>query len=77
MSTPPAPRPESRPPSPSEPARPEAGARPDRGPEPQPPEPPPPGSCCGRGCSPCIMEHHEMALEAWRDRHARWVAAGP
>jgi len=47
-----------------------------RGPEPQPPEPPPPGSCCGRGCSPCIMEHYELALEAWRERHARWLQAG-
>jgi hypothetical protein len=33
---------------------------------PPPPERPEPDECCGGGCTPCIMDYYEEALERWR-----------
>jgi len=35
----------------------------------RPPKPrkPDPGECCGSGCTPCILELHEDAMDAWRE----------
>lgn len=33
-----------------------------------PPERPTDEECCKRGCSPCIFDYYETALERWRDR---------
>jgi len=45
-------------------------------PRPVPPARPDPEDCCGGGCSPCIfeqydeaMERYEQALERWSERH--------
>ncbi len=35
---------------------------------PRPPERPDPLSCCGRGCSPCIFDYYDDALERWEAR---------
>lgn len=33
-----------------------------------PPRPPSPSSCCGSGCSPCILELHDREQELWQER---------
>ncbi len=38
---------------------------------PQPPERPDPMSCCGRGCSPCIFDYYDDAMDRWRGRIVR------
>jgi len=35
---------------------------------PKPPDRPHEDECCHRGCSPCIMDYYEDALERWRER---------
>ena len=35
---------------------------------PRPPELPDPQSCCQRGCTPCIFDYYDTALERWEDR---------
>lgn len=32
---------------------------------PPPPVKPEPEECCGAGCSPCVLELYEQALEEW------------
>ena len=48
----------------------------DSDPMPLPPREPELDECCGSGCSPCIFDLHDMAMEryrealrAWRERH--------
>lgn len=43
---------------------------------PLPPPPPDLDACCGNGCSPCIFDLHDLAMDeyrralrAWRERH--------
>jgi hypothetical protein len=31
-----------------------------------PPRRPEPYECCGRGCSPCIFDYYNKALDRWR-----------
>lgn len=35
---------------------------------PRPPELPDPQSCCQRGCTPCIFDYYDTALERWEGR---------
>ena len=35
---------------------------------PKPPELPDPQSCCQRGCTPCIFDYYDTALERWEGR---------
>ena len=35
---------------------------------PKPPAPPDPQSCCQRGCTPCIFDYYDTALERWEGR---------
>ena len=35
---------------------------------PKPPELPDPQSCCQRGCTPCIFDYYDTALERWEVR---------
>ena len=35
---------------------------------PKPPELPDPLSCCQRGCTPCIFDYYDTALERWEGR---------
>lgn len=35
---------------------------------PKPPVRPEPYECCGRHCSPCIMDYYSDALERWKAR---------
>ena len=49
---------------------------PDADPMPLPPPPPDFDACCGNGCSPCIFDLHDLAMDdyrrqlrAWRERH--------
>ena len=35
---------------------------------PRPPSKPDPESCCNRGCSPCIFDYYDDALERWKTR---------
>jgi hypothetical protein len=37
---------------------------------PRPPDKPPEEECCGRGCSPCIFDYYDIAMERWRKRVA-------
>jgi len=39
---------------------------PDPGALPRPPDRPDPLECCGRGCSPCIFDYYDDALERWK-----------
>lgn len=48
----------------------------DPDPMPQPPPEPDFDACCGNGCSPCIFDLHDLAMDdyrralrAWRERH--------
>ena len=48
----------------------------DDDPMPQPPAPPEPGDCCHSGCTFCVedlyqdaLERYRDALKAWRERH--------
>ncbi|MHB8311059.1 oxidoreductase-like domain-containing protein [Metallibacterium sp.] len=43
-----------------------------RAPRPQPPSAPEPGDCCGGGCTLCIFDLHEQALQ----RYQQQLAAG-
>ncbi|NCT68649.1 MAG: oxidoreductase-like protein [Rhodanobacteraceae bacterium] len=45
-------------------------------PRPRPPDKPDPGDCCGGGCTQCVfdlydaaLDRYETALAAWRARH--------
>jgi hypothetical protein len=33
---------------------------------PRPPDRPDPMECCGRGCSPCIFDYYDDALDRWK-----------
>jgi hypothetical protein len=35
---------------------------------PTPPFKPKDYECCGRGCSPCILDYYQDALERWEER---------
>jgi hypothetical protein len=40
---------------------------------PEPPEEPLPGSCCERGCEPCVFTVYYTALDDWRrDIEREW-----
>ncbi|TFW21345.1 oxidoreductase-like domain-containing protein [Duganella callida] len=48
----------------------------DDDPQPQPPTPPAPGDCCHSGCTYCVedlyqeaLDQYREALQAWRQRH--------
>jgi hypothetical protein len=44
-----------------------------------PPTAPDPADCCGEGCSNCVFDQYEAAMQRWRDRQARLqdAAASP
>ncbi|MBX2847025.1 MAG: oxidoreductase-like domain-containing protein [Acidiferrobacterales bacterium] len=45
---------------------------------PPPPTKPDPNECCGSGCSPCVFDYYQIALDKWNaeyggvdnDRHS-------
>lgn len=57
------------------PVTPPPGAEDD--PRPQPPVEPDALDCCGEGCVPCIYDHYENALAAYREALAEWLARHP
>ena len=36
---------------------------------PPPPVEPPATECCGRGCSPCVYDYYEKALNRWKEKY--------
>jgi hypothetical protein len=57
--------------------KPAADEAPDPDPIPQPPEPPDLDACCGNGCSPCIFDLHELAMDQYRQALRAWRARQP
>lgn len=44
------------------------------------PMPPPPvdfDACCGNGCDPCILDQHDLAMDAYRQALRAWRARHP
>jgi hypothetical protein len=39
---------------------------------PPPPVEPEPSDCCGEGCSNCVFDQYEAAVERWRRQQAAW-----
>jgi len=37
---------------------------------PPPPVKPDPHECCGSGCTPCIFDYYEIALDKWKEKYA-------
>jgi len=52
-------------------------SEPSDDPRPQPPEPPDPADCCGGGCTVCIYDRHEAALECYGFALAEWKQRHP
>ena len=50
---------------------------PARDPRPQPPSAPQPGDCCGGGCTLCVYDLHEQALEHYQRQRAAWLLRHP
>lgn len=46
-------------------------------PRPQPPEPVDPMDCCGGGCSPCVYDLHDEALEHYQEQLKAWRERNP
>lgn len=44
---------------------------------PSPPRRPEPGTCCTRGCDPCIWDYYDRAVARWCERHLSGGAAAP
>lgn len=38
------------------------------------PTAPDPGDCCGEGCSNCVFDLYDDAMQRWRRRLAAWEA---
>jgi hypothetical protein len=38
------------------------------------PTAPDPGECCGEGCSNCVFDLHDAAMQRWRLQLAAWEA---
>jgi hypothetical protein len=49
----------------------------DNDPMPQPPTPPAPDDCCHSGCTWCVLDLYEDALERYRAELAAWQARHP
>ncbi|TFW07760.1 oxidoreductase [Oxalobacteraceae bacterium OM1] len=49
-------------------------ARPLADPKPEPPRQPELEECCGSGCSPCVFDRYEEAMERYRDALRAWEA---
>ncbi|MCD2515979.1 oxidoreductase-like domain-containing protein [Massilia sp. G4R7] len=47
------------------------------GPRPVPPVQPELEDCCRSGCTPCVFDLYEEALERYERALASWEAAGP
>ena len=43
-------------------------------PRPQPPVPPEDDECCHSGCTPCVYDLYDEALDRYRDALAAWEA---
>ncbi len=46
-------------------------------PRPQPPVAPEAIDCCGEGCVPCIYDHYDEVLTAYRQALADWLKRHP
>lgn len=46
----------------------------DPDPMPQPPEQPDINACCASGCSPCIFDTHDLAMDEYRQALRAWQA---
>ena len=46
-------------------------------PPPEPPERPEPDACCGSGCTPCVFDLYELAMDRYRDALRAWRARHP
>jgi hypothetical protein len=44
---------------------------------PPPPAKPEPDECCGGGCSPCVLDLYEEALQEWKETVERLKTAPP
>ncbi len=50
---------------------------PDDAPMPQPPPELDFDACCGNGCDPCIVDQHDLAMDAYRQALRAWQARHP
>lgn len=46
-------------------------------PRPQPPVEPEAIDCCGEGCVPCIYDHYDSAVSAYREALTAWLERHP
>jgi hypothetical protein len=44
---------------------------------PPPPVKPEPDECCGGGCSPCVLDLYEQALQEWKETVERLKKTPP
>jgi hypothetical protein len=51
-----------------------SGGHPPDDPMPTPPPPPDFELCCGNGCDPCILDLHDLAMDAYRRALREWRA---
>jgi hypothetical protein len=49
----------------------------DPDPMPQPPPEPDFDACCGNGCTPCIFDLHDLAMDRYRQALRAWRARHP
>lgn len=49
----------------------------DPDPRPEPPTPPEPGDCCHSGCTWCVDDLYQDALDSYRAALAAWLARQP
>ena len=49
----------------------------DADPPPEPPTPPEPDACCGKGCTLCVFDLHELAMDRYRHALQAWRARHP
>jgi hypothetical protein len=42
--------------------------------KPEPPREPAPEECCGKGCTPCVLDVYAEALERYRAELSKYVA---
>lgn len=50
---------------------------PDSDPRPQAPVPPEPDDCCHGGCTYCVEDLYQEALDSYRDQLKAWLARHP